>query len=117
MKKIILLAVLSSFVLSEDYFCNYKGGFSGSNEGIVIIERQYQGVIVNNQNVKTKFKVLRDDSEVLLFQYIENNLDGTLGMIDTRSIKKKSNRYTHHMISMTYPEVSYYFEGKCLKND
>lgn len=114
---LIFLSIMSLSVLSDEYFCNYKGGSIGTSTGVVIFERNQDGINVKYENSERTFEIIRDDEEVLLFQYINDNLNGTLSSIDLRSINKKSKKLTFHIIYMTYPEVSYHYQGECILND
>ena len=108
---------MSLSVLSDEYFCNYKGGSTGNGTGVVIFERTQDGINVKYENFERTFEIIRDDEEVLLFQYINDNSNGTLSSIDLRSINKKSKKLTFHIIYMTYPEVSTHYQGECILND
>ena len=114
---LIFLSIMSLSVFSDEYFCNYKGGSSGTSTGVVIFERNQDGINVKYENSERTFEIIRDDEEVLLFQYINDNSNGTLSSIDLRSINKKSKKLTFHIIFMTYPEVSYHYQGECILND
>ena len=74
MKKIFLYFLLlsSTSILSDEYFCNFKGGSGETIEGVVIFEKNQDGVLVKSEKSERTFEIIRDDEEVLLFQYINN---------------------------------------------
>jgi len=56
---------MSLSVLSDEYFCNYKGGSIGTSTGVVIFERNQDG-IKENVFLMTKKKTRTTNSTSLL---------------------------------------------------
>ncbi|MDA9175079.1 hypothetical protein N9E88_04625 [Gammaproteobacteria bacterium] len=123
---LFILSTLSSNIFSEVYFCNYKGGHLGVQEGKVIIKKLDTGVLVKYEVSERMFNVVKEDNEMLVFNYVNHWTDmkgrKEFSTIDLRMINKKENIYTHYILSDKSSEfpIEYgvtMYDGKCLKDE
>jgi len=123
----IFLSVLSSTIFSEVYFCDYKGGHLGGQEGKSIFTKLDTGVLVKHGNGNERtFDIVKEDDEMLIFNYINHWIDKKgkklFSSIDLRMINKKENIYTSYIVSDKKPEfpLEYMvtmYDGTCMKNE
>jgi hypothetical protein len=122
---LFILSTLSFNIFSEVYFCNYKGGHLGVQEGKMIFKRIDTGVLVKGRSERI-FNIVKEDDEMLIFNYVNHWTDEKgkefFSSVDLRMINKVNNIYTSFILSdkssefpIEYTVTNYH--GTCLTDD
>tara|TARA_S200000501_G_scaffold367493_1_gene403890 strand:- start:78 stop:479 length:402 start_codon:yes stop_codon:yes gene_type:complete len=126
LKMFFILSILSLNILSDVFFCDYKGGHLGLGGGKVIIKKLDTGVLVKYDVSERIFDIVKEDDEMLIFNYVNHWTDETdkelFSSLDIRMINKVNKIYTHFIVSDKSPEypIEYgvtTYDGTCLKDE
>ena len=113
-------------ILDEKDDEEYKGGHLGLGGGKVIIKKLDTGVLVKYDVSERIFDIVKEDDEMLIFNYVNHWTDETdkelFSSLDIRMINKVNKIYTHFIVSDKSPEypIEYgvtTYDGTCLKDE